>query len=127
MGKRGRPASTPLANRSYLGVQRWRIYGDDWRFKRSRCCNCEAVFEEPAHVNLMGCPLCAAHLWRRKNYPPMWPPALPNLGCLWCGARYRGRGRYCDEWCREAMTAWKAREYQRRKAEEKGPSIPPVV
>lgn len=115
MGRRGRPEHTPLANLSHLRLQRWRAYGDRHKFKVSICCNCSAKFEEPDTMNLMACPLCANHLWKKKNYPPIWPPALPNNGCLWCGARHLSKGRYCDEWCRDAMTAHKAREYQRKK------------
>lgn len=116
MGRRGRPVQTPLANLSHLKLQRWRAYGDDHKFKISICCNCSARFEEPETMNLMGCPLCANHLWKKKNYPP---PHLAvfgkNTGCAWCGKAHLSKGRYCDEWCRDAMTASKSREYQRRK------------
>lgn len=117
--KVGRKELTPLSNLSHLVLQRWRVYGDDYKFKLSSCANCKAQFEEPATMNLMCCPLCANHLWKKKNYPPK---ALeldgPNTGCPWCGKKPR-RGKYCDEWCREAKLVESSREYQRRKREQR--------
>lgn len=124
MAKRGRPEQTPLGNLSHLRLQRWRVYGDDWRFKQSICCNCAAKFEEPAHTNLMACPVCADALWKRKNYPPQvieWD--APNTGCPWCGKPPKFGGKYCDEWCREAKSRYEARERQRRRRGTDGTSL----
>lgn len=124
MARRGRPEQTPLGNLSHLRLQRWRKYGDDWKFKLSRCCNCQAQFEEPAHTNMMACPLCANALWKNRNYPPKALELTgPNTRCPWCGKPPKFGGKYCDEWCREAKKTEASREYQRRKHETDGTSL----
>lgn len=118
----GRPEQTPLANTTFRKIQRWRLYGDDFVFKLSRCANCQAEFYEPNTMNLMCCPLCANLLWKKKNYPPQHcvavaSPVRPGK-CPWCG-KTPEKDKYCDQWCREAIMTWSARERMREKAEQK--------